>query len=112
MIKEIITRDQLEAALRELSDTDTPCARARSDWARAEFKAKSIKNTFTQSYEKGSIADRSAAAENEQKYLDAKEQEFTKFCEYETMKNKRATLSIVIDTWRSLNAGRRSGQIV
>ena len=108
----MINQDRLQAALTYLAETDEPCAQARADHARAEFKAKSIKNTFTQSYEKGSIADRSAAAENEQKYLDAKEQEFTKFCEYEAMKNKRGTEAIVIDTWRSLNAGRRSGQVM
>jgi hypothetical protein len=111
-VKEIITRDQLEAALRDLSESDTPCARARADHARAEFKAKSIKNTFFRVYGNGSVADRWARAEIEQKYLDAREHEFEKFCEYEQLKNKRSTLSIVVDTWRSLNAGRRTGQIM
>jgi hypothetical protein len=108
----MINQDRLQAALTYLAETDLPCARARADHARAEFKAKSIKNTFFRAYGNGSVADRWARAEIEQKYLDAREHEFTKYFEYENLKNKRQTEVVVIEVWRSLNAGRRSGQVM
>ena len=107
----MIDKDRLTKALNYLAKTDEPCAQHRADHARAEFKAKSIKNVLMKAITKGSIPDRTAEAETEQAYLDAKAEEFQKFFEYEAMKNKRITESIVIDTWRSLNAGRNKGQI-
>ena len=107
----MINKDRLQAALKYLSKTDEPCAQARADHARAEFKAKSIKNAQFQAGD-GSIADRNAVAETSEAYCTAKLVEFESFFEYEKLKNKRATEAIVIDTWRSLNAGRRTGQIM
>jgi len=107
----MISKDRLEAALTYLAETDEDCALHRANHARAEFKAKSVKNTVFASLD-GSVADRNAKAESSAKYVDAKKEEFVFFFEYEAMKNKRATESIVIDTWRSLNAGRNKGQII
>ena len=106
----MISMERLSRALQYLAETDEACAQLRAEHARAEFKAKSIKNTIFMASE-GSIADRNAIAESSQQYQDAKEKEFEFFNGYEAMKNKRATEAIVIDTWRSLNAGRNKGQI-
>ena len=108
----MISQERLQQALTYLASTDEECGKLRADVARAEFKAKSIRNTIYKAIATGSIADRQAEAETAQEYLDAKMVEFQKFAEYEAMKNKRATESILIDVWRSLNAGRRSGQVM
>ena len=108
----MITKDRLQAALTYLAETDEECAKFRSDHARAEFAAKSIKNTIFCAATGGSIADRTALAEVSDEYQQAKADEFQEFFNYEAMKNKRATQVIVIDTWRSLNAGRNKGQIL
>lgn len=108
----MINKDRLQAALTYLAETDETCARLRADHARAEFKAKSVKNTLLKVITKGSIPDRTAEAETSQEYLDAKMEEFQFFMQYEAMKNKRITETIIIDTWRSLNAGRNKGQII
>ena len=108
----MISQERLQQALKYLAETDEECGILRADVARAEFKAKSIRNTLMKAITKGSIPDRTAEAETSQEYLDAKMLEFQKFGEYEGMKNKRHTESILIDVWRSLNAGRRSGQVM
>jgi len=107
----MITKDRLQAALTYLAETDEKCAKLRADHARAEFAAKSVKNVIFKGGV-GSIADRTASAETHEKYRIAREEEFQAFFEYEAIKNKRITESIVIDTWRSLNAGRNKGQIL
>jgi len=103
----------METSANFLADSDIECAEARADHARAEFKAKSVRNTLLKDPNlKGSIPDRQATVETDQIYLDAKAEEFQAFFEYEKLKNRRSTAAIIIDTWRSLNAGRRSGQIM
>ena len=108
----MISKERLQEALTYLAETDEQCASYRADHAGAEFVAKSVKNTVFKSLDKGSVADRTAEAESSREYVEAKEEEFDAFFLYEAMKNKRATESIVIDTWRSLNAGRNKGQII
>lgn len=108
----MINKERLQQALTYLAETDEKCARWRADHARAEFKAKSVRNVLMKAITKGSIPDRTAEAETEQAYIDAKAEEFEAFFQYEAMKNKRITESILIDTWRSLNAGRNKGQII
>ena len=107
----MISKERLQEALTYLAVTDEECAKHRAEHARSEFFAKSVKNTIFKSLE-GSIADRTAEAECSQTYTDAKNREFDEFFRYEAMKNKRATESIVIEVWRSLNAGRNKGQII
>ena len=106
-----ITVDRMEEAVEYLVDTDEPCAQFRADHARAEFKAKSVRNVLFNG-SMGTVAERNAKAETSKAYLDAKEEEFENFFQYEKMKNKRITETIVVDTWRSLNAGRNKGNIV
>ena len=106
-----VSTQRMELALKFLAETDEDCARLRADHARAEYMAKSVRNTNFAAAD-GTVADRNAAAENSPEYEAAKLAEFQAFQEYEAMKNKRATESIVIDVWRSLNSARNKGQIV
>lgn len=107
----MISKERLQDALVYLAETDETCAQLRADHARAEFRAKSVKNALMGAYS-GTVADRQAEAECSKEHADAKELEFDLFMKYEAIKNKRATQCIIIDTWRSLNAGRNKGQII
>ena len=107
----VITVKRMEKSLTYLADTDETCAGHRADHARAEFAAKSIRNVIFKACE-GTIAERNAEADTSESYKAAKEREFDEFFKYEAMKNKRATESIVIDTWRSLNSARNKGQVI
>lgn len=106
-----VTVDRMELALKYLAETDDECARLRSEWARNEWFAKSVKDTIFTSLD-GTIPDRQARANVSETHKSAQEEAFESFYKYEAMKNKRQTESIVIDTWRSLNAARNKGQIL
>jgi len=108
----MINKDRLQQALTYLAETDEECGKLRADHARAEFKAKSINKTIFKNITNGSIADRQAEADTDEVYFQAKQAEFDAFFKYESMKNKRITQTIIVDVWRSLNAGRNKGQII
>lgn len=98
----------MEQAIEYLADTDELCAALRSDMERAEWRAKRTKAAiFTLST--GSVAERTALADTHADTEAAWAQYFDALQAHESMRNKRATESIVVDTWRSLNANRRQG---
>jgi hypothetical protein len=76
---------------------------------RTEFKAKAVKAAVFKLAE-GSVADRNAIADMAGETSTAYEAHFKAMHAYHAMNNKRATESIVVDTWRSMNANRRQGQ--
>jgi len=112
MSKEVVSLERMERALNYLSETDDECAKLRSDWARFEWLAKSVKDTVFSGLTDGSVADRQAIANISVEHRGAQNKAFDAFYKYEAMKNRRATESIVIDTWRSLNSARNKGQIL
>lgn len=101
-----ISQERMEQALDYLSDTDEPCAGLRADMERAEWKAKRTKQAIFMIAD-GSVADRNAVADTSPDTEAAYELYFTKMREFDAMKNKRATESIVFEAWRSLNSNRR-----
>jgi hypothetical protein len=107
----LITQSRLQKALTYLAETDEPAAALRADVERAEFKAKALRDTVFLHVE-GTVAERNSTAGTHSTYYDAMEVYFAALKASEAMKNKRATESIVIDTWRSLNSGRNKGNIV
>jgi hypothetical protein len=107
-MKGSITQQRMEEALEYLTDTDEQCASLRADMERAEFRAKRTEQAVFKISD-GTVADRTADAKTHKDTLAAYEQYFTAMQSYHAMSNKRATESIVIDTWRSINANRRQG---
>lgn len=103
-----ITQQRMEESLEYLSSTDEACAALRADMERAEFKAKRTEQAVFKISD-GTVADRTAEAKTHKQTIDAYEVYFEALKDYHAMANKRATESIVIDTWRSLNANRRQG---
>lgn len=106
----MINEDRLQKALTYLATTDETVAERRTQMERAEFKAKAIKDAMFKRLE-GSVADRQAEAGASSEYAEAMEAYFAALFKFEEMRNKRGTEAIVIDTWRSLNAARRQGNV-
>lgn len=106
----MINEDRLHKALTYLATTDEACAEARAGMERAEFKAKAIKDAMFRRLE-GSVADRQAEAGSSDEYATAMNMYFKLLEHYEALRNKRATEAIVIETWRSINASRRQGNV-
>lgn len=103
-----VTQQRMEDALAYLSDTDEPCATLRADMERAEFRAKRTEQAVFKISD-GTVAERTAIAKTSPDTEAAFEKYFEAMRDYHAMANRRATESIVIDTWRSLNANRRQG---
>ena len=106
----MIDESRLGQALRYLATTDVECAELRTNMERFEFRAKVIKDAIFKRLE-GSVADRQAEAGSSGEYTAAMDEYFDAMSRYESMRNKRGTEAIVVDVWRSLNAGRRVGNI-
>jgi len=106
----LINEPRLQKALTYLAETDEPAAALRADVERAEFKAKVIKDSVFL-HSTGTVAERTALSGMHQDYAQAMEAYFVALKASDAMRNKRATESIVVDAWRSLNSGRNKGNI-
>jgi len=106
----LINETRLQKALTYLAETDEPAAALRADVERAEFKAKAIKDSVFL-HSEGTVAERTALSGTHQDYAGAMEAYFMALKASDAMRNKRATETIVVDAWRSLNSGRNKGNI-
>lgn len=106
----MIDEDRLEKALKYLATTDDDCAGLRADMARTEFKAKAVRAAMVKLSTGSSASAREAEADTTTEVETAWESHFKAMHAYHAMANKRSTESIVVDTWRSMNANRRQGQ--
>lgn len=97
-----------EQALRYLAETDEPCADAKANMERAEYKAKAVKAAVFL-HAQGTVAERQAEAESAQAHQDALSAYFDAVKAYSHLANKRETERIVMDTWRTVQANRRHG---
>lgn len=108
----VVTNERMQKAVDCLSDdadtNDDAAAVARANMDRAEFKAKRIKDALI-THGEGGVGDRTAAAGCDERYLAAMDEYFDAVRTYETVRNKRATASIIIDVWRSENSARKQG---
>ncbi len=102
----MITKERMEEALMFLSSTDEECADLRAKMERAEYKARAVRDAVFRHVE-GTVADRTAQAGCSDEYMTAMNEYFDLLRMYEAMRNRRATETIVIEAWRSINANRR-----
>lgn len=105
-----ITDERAEKALRFLAETDAECGELRAETERAEFKAKAIKDAIFRHAE-GTVAERTAHAGASDEYREAMDDYFACLSRYDAMKNKRGTEAIVLDTWRTIQANQRRGNV-
>lgn len=104
----MISDERAGKALTYLAETDGPCAEAKANMERMEYKAKAVKQAVFQ-ISSGNVAERTAAAETSSDYQQALEAYFAAVKDYGHIANKRETERIVMDTWRTIQANRRQG---
>ena len=104
----MISDERAEKALRYLAGTDESCGAAKAHQERMEYKAKTVRQLVFL-LEAGTIAERQAKAEVDHDHQNALEEYFDAMKTYSAIANKRETERIVLDTWRTISANRRSG---
>lgn len=104
----MISDDRAEKALRYLAATDESCGAAKAHQERMEYKAKAVRQQVFL-IEEGTVAERQAKAEVDHDHQNALEEYFDAMKNYSAIANKRETERIVLDTWRTISANRRSG---
>jgi hypothetical protein len=106
----MISKDRLEKALTFISETDEKAAELKTDVERASYKAKKVKATLFVHGE-GSVEMRKALAETWKDAVDADNEYLQAHQDSQALENKRKTVLLFVDVWRSLNASRRQGNI-
>jgi len=104
----LISDERAEKALRYLASTDESCAAAKAHMERMEYKAKAVRQQVFL-IEEGTVAERQAKAEVDHDHQHALNEYFEAMKTYSATNNKRETERIVLDTWRTVQANRRSG---
>ena len=104
----MISDERAEKALRYLAATDESCGAAKANQERMEYKAKAVRQQVFL-IEEGTVAERQAKAEVDHDHQSALEEYFSAMKNYGAIANKRETERIVLDTWRTISANRRSG---
>ena len=104
----MISDERAEKALRYLAISDESCAAAKANQERMEFKAKAVRQQVFL-IEEGTVAERQAKAEVNRDHQNVLDQYFDAMKTYSAIANKRETERIVLDTWRTISANRRSG---
>lgn len=103
-----LNQDRMEDALAYLSDTDELCANLKADVERAEWKAKRTEDAVFLRLT-GTIAERTADSKTHVEAQAAWNEYFRLLKDFECIRNKRSTESIVVEAWRSVNSNRRQG---
>jgi len=104
----LISNERAEQALHYLAETDESCGAAKAHQERMEYKAKAVRQQVFL-LEQGTVAERQARAEVDHDYQSVLQQYFHAIKTYSAINNKRETERIVLDTWRTVQANRRSG---
>jgi len=104
----MISDERAERALRYLASTDESCGAAKAHQERMEYKAKAVRQQVFL-LGTGTVAERTASAEIDLDHQNALEQYFDAMKTYNAINNKRETERILLDTWRTVQANRRSG---
>ena len=105
-----ISEDRLKKALTYLAETDEPAAKAKALSVGLDEQRKSLRAIlFTQ--KEGSQGLRAELAMADPAYIEHLEKLQSAVYEYETLRNKRLTESLIVEVWRSEQANRRAGNI-
>lgn len=106
----MISEERAGKALKYLASTDEETADAKVEVARCEYHCKLVRAAVFLENE-GSVEVRKAKAETSERVQNAEGAYLKAMGVFEHLKAKRATEEWVIETWRSLNANRRQGNI-
>lgn len=106
----MISEARLEKALTMLATTDEQIAELKGDVARKEYLCKLVRSKQFLVAE-GSVEARKATAEVSEDVQAAEEILSGAIIDYEKLRAKRETESLLVDVWRSLNSARSKGII-
>jgi len=106
----MIREDQVEAALTYLQSTDESCANAKAMMKGLDDQKKIVHSIEVLKHE-GAIGLREKIAYASQAYIDHLDKCKEAVFDYEIENNRRNTSILLIETWRSMNANQRRGNI-
>lgn len=106
----MISEDRLQKALTYLAETDEPSAKARAYVKGLEQQRKTVK-AFAFLSASGTMAEKEAKAYASPEYEEVTQAIENAVADAELYFNKRSTEMLIVEVWRSVNAGRRKGNI-
>lgn len=106
----MITEERLTKALTYLAQTDEPFAKAKALMIGYENQEKTVLARVFLEHD-GTVAERDALARASSEFTQWREKYKESVYDYEIMRNKRNTESLIIEVWRSLEASKRMGNV-
>jgi hypothetical protein len=106
----VISEERCSQALKYLAETDVRAAELKTDVARKEYAAELARKRVFLTAD-GNNEERKAIAETSPDVQTAEDRLAAAILDYERVRARRTTESLVIEVWRSVNANRRSGNI-
>lgn len=106
----MVSEQEMERALRWMATTDTEFADWRVQTLRTEYMAE-VAEAMVYKLMEGSIEDRKKAAKASPEVKKAMDEHFAAVRGYEVLKAQRKSAELLIETWRSVNANRRVGNV-
>lgn len=103
----MISREQLEAALKFIAETDHTFAEAKTELERCGWICKRRRAFAFVDPKTGTVDERKARAELHEQVTAAEEARLAAFLEFERLKAERETKFLICEVWRSVEATRR-----
>jgi hypothetical protein len=100
----------MERALRWMSTTDVQLAEWHVATKRYEYLAE-VAEAMVYKHLEGSVEDRKKGAKASEEVKKAMDEYFTALKHYEVLRAQRKTAELLIESWRSINANRRVGNV-
>jgi hypothetical protein len=106
----VIADERCAKALHYLASTDVDAAELKTQVARMEYLVDlARKKEFL--IAEGNVEVRKALAEASENVKQAHENYLTALLSFEKIRAKRVTEALIVETWRSVNANRRIGNV-
>jgi len=106
----MIKEEEMERALRWMATTDTELADWRVAVLRTEYLA-AVAESLSYKLMEGTVEDRKRACKAAPEVQTAMENHFATVRGYEKLRAQRKSAELLIETWRSVNANQRKGNI-
>lgn len=107
----IVTDERCQKAIDYLVKTDEESAELKTDVARKEYALDLAKKRMYLESEGKNVEERKATAEISMDVQLSVEAHLKAMVTFEKVKARRVTAALIVDTWRSVNANRRSGNV-
>lgn len=107
----IVGEERLEKALRFLAESDQISADLKAQVERHEYACKLARARMFLLSTESSVEARKADAEKSHDVQDAEGKRCDCIQEFERLRAKRTTETLIVEVWRSVNANRRQGTI-